>query len=148
MTTTLIPATSTTATASAPDATQVSTRRPVWRAGVVAGLIAAAATCLVVAVARAGDVGVAVQGERIPLLGFAQATFVGAFLGIGLAKLTARRASRPRRLFVRMTVALTALSVVPDVLVDASVGTKLVLALTHLVAAAIIVPAIASRVSE
>ena len=141
MTTTVIPNTSTTATAT-------SHRRPVWRAGVVSGLVAAAATCLVVVIARAGDVAVAVQGERIPVVGFAQVTFVGALLGIGLAKLIARRASHPRNTFLRVTVALTALSIVPDVIADATVGTKFVLALTHVVAAGIIVPAIASRVSE
>jgi hypothetical protein len=146
MTTTINTAIST--TTSAPGDFRVSTRRPVWRVGVLSGLVAAAATCLVVAIARAGDVAVAVQGERIPLLGFAQFTMVGALLGIGLAKLSARRAAHPRQMFVRVTVALTALSIVPDVVVDATVGTKSVLALTHVVAAAIIVPAIASRVPE
>jgi hypothetical protein len=47
-----------------------------------------------------------------------------------------------------VTVALTALSIVPDVIADATVGTKFVLALTHVVAAAIIVPALACRVPE
>jgi hypothetical protein len=93
-------------------------------------------------------VAVAVGGERIPILGFAQLTLIGALLGIGLAKLTTRRASRPRHMFVRVTVALTALSIVPDVIADATVGTKFVLALTHVVAAAIIVPALACRVPE
>ena len=53
-----------------------------------------------------------------------------------------------RNTFLRVTVALTALSIVPDVIADATVGTKLVLALTHVVAAGIIVPAIASRVAD
>jgi hypothetical protein len=37
------------------------------------------------------------------------------------------------------------LSLVPDVLADATTGTKMVLMLTHLVAAAIVVPAVARR---
>ena len=42
---------------------------------------------------------------------------------------------------------LTALSLVPDVLVDAAVATQLLLMLTHLVAAAIVIPAVARRLA-
>jgi hypothetical protein len=45
-------------------------------------------------------------------------------------------------------VILTALSIVPDVLVDASVAAKFVLAATHVIAAAIIVPALAARLAD
>ncbi|WP_220447083.1 DUF6069 family protein, partial [Nonomuraea deserti] len=44
-----------------------------------------------------------------------------------------RRAGRPRTVFVRTTIVLTALSLVPDVLVDASAATKMLLMLTHVV---------------
>jgi hypothetical protein len=125
-----------------------ATRRPVWRAGVVAGLVAAVVTMIVVAIARTADVPIAVDGEKIPILGFAQLTLVGAAIGIGIAKLLGRYASRPRRTFTAVTVALTALSLVPDLAVDATVGSKLVLALTHIVAAAIIIPALASRLAD
>ena len=81
----------------------VSTRRPVWRAGAVAGLVAAVATMIVVAVARAGDVPLTVDGEEIPILAFAELTFVGAAIGIGLAKLLGRWARRPRRTFTVVT---------------------------------------------
>jgi hypothetical protein len=40
---------------------------------------------------------------------------------------------------------LTALSLVPDAIVDADPATKALLMLTHLVAAAIVIPAIARR---
>jgi predicted membrane channel-forming protein YqfA (hemolysin III family) len=103
------------------------------------------ATILIVAVARAADVAVAVQGERIPPAGFAELTLVGAVIGVVLAKSFARRAAEPRRTFVRVTVALTALSLVPDAIADASTGTKLVLMLTHVVAASIIIPRLAAR---
>lgn len=132
-------------TAAAHDAT---TRRPVWRVGVVAGLVAAVVTTIVVAVARATNVPVAVDGDEIPILGFAELTLVGAAIGILLAKLLGRWARRPRRTFTVVTIALTALSLVPDLAVDATVGSKLVLALTHVVAAAIIIPAIASRLAD
>ena len=125
----------------------VSTRRP-GAAGAVAGLVAAVATMIVVAVARAGDVPLAVDGEEIPILAFAELTLVGAAIGIGLAKLLGRWASHPRRTFTVITVALTALSLVPDLMVEATAGSKVVLALTHLVAAAIIIPAIASRLAD
>jgi hypothetical protein len=37
---------------------------------------------------------------------------------------------------------------IPDVLADAQVSTRLTLALTHVVAAAIVIPALAARLSE
>ncbi len=61
---------------------------------------------------------------------------------------TGARAARPRRTFVVTTVALTAISLIPDALVEASTGSKTVLMLTHLVAAAIIVPAYARRLER
>jgi hypothetical protein len=60
----------------------------------------------------------------------------------------ARRSAHARDLFVKTTLALTALSFVPDVLADAQTATKLTLILTHVVAAAIVIPAIASRLAD
>jgi hypothetical protein len=62
-----------------------------------------------------------------------------------LAVVLARVARHPRTAFVRTTVVLTVLSLVPDVIADAAPATKLLLMLTHLVAAAIVIPAIARR---
>ncbi|WP_345483249.1 DUF6069 family protein, partial [Actinopolymorpha pittospori] len=59
----------------------------------------------------------------------------------------ARWARHPRRTFLRTTVVLTALSLVPDAIADANSATKALLMLTHLVAAAIVVPAIARRLT-
>jgi hypothetical protein len=42
-------------------------------------------------------------------------------------------------------VALTVLSLVPDALADADTSTKVLLMVTHLVAAAIVIPAVARR---
>jgi peptidoglycan/LPS O-acetylase OafA/YrhL len=102
----------------------------------------------VAAVARAADVPLAVGGKAIPVAGFAQLTLVGALVGILLAVALSRWASRPRRTFVVTTVALTALSVIPDLSANATNGTRLVLALTHVVAAAIVIPALASKLSD
>jgi hypothetical protein len=143
MTTTLTPfaATSTT-TGHTPTAGRFG------RAGIAAGFAAAVANVAVVAGARQLDAGVEIQGESIPLLGFAQITLISAIIGIGLAALFARRARRPRHTFVVTTVVLSALSMVPPAIVDADVATKFVLGLTHVVAAMISIPAIASRLTD
>lgn len=118
---------------------------PLWRTGALAGIVAAAATTVVAAIALAADVPLEVGGEEIPLAGFAQATLIGAAIGIVLAKALARWTARPQRTFAATTVALTALSLVPDALADATTATRLVLATTHVVAAAVIIPALATR---
>jgi|EndMetStandDraft_8_1072994.scaffolds.fasta_scaffold82260_2 peptidoglycan/LPS O-acetylase OafA/YrhL len=136
-----------TAAPAMPSTTTGRTRR-FWRTGAIAGVAASAANMAVVLAARAADVEVSVDHERIPVVGFAQLTLVGAVLGVLLASVIAKRARRPRHLFVTVTAVLTALSIVPDVLVDTDTSSKLVLAATHLLAAVIIVPALAARVPE
>ncbi len=125
--------------------TDRSDRRPVWRAALVSGAAAAAAVTAVAAIARGADVDLAVGGEPIPLLGFAQLTLVGATVGILIAVACRRWSRRPRVAFVRVTAGLTALSIVPDVVADATAASRVVLGLTHVIAAAVIVPAIAPR---
>ena len=58
-----------------------------------------------------------------------------------------RVARHPRSTFVRTTVVLTVLSFVPDMIVDATPVTKALLMLTHLVAAAIVIPAVARKLA-
>ena len=124
-----------------------TSRRVLWTAGLLSGAVASATTTVMAAVASAADVALTIDGEEIPLLGFAQMTMLGAVIGTVLAWAFSKWASRPRRTFVVTTVALTALSLVPDLLVNASTATKLVLMATHVVAAAIVVPPIAKRIS-
>src|SRR5262245_29718433 len=119
--------------------------RALWAAGLVSGAVAAVATTVVAAVARSADVPLAIDGEEIPLFGFAQLTMMCTVLGIVLAVSFNKWARRPQRTFVVTTVALTTVSLVPDVVADATTGSKLVLMLTHLVAAAIVVPTLAKR---
>jgi hypothetical protein len=85
------------------------------RAGLIAGLAAAAVNTIVVAVADAGDVSLTVDdsGRPIPLVGFAQVTFISALIGIAIAAVVRRRSARPVERFTRITVALTALSLIP-----------------------------------
>ena len=56
-------------------------------------------------------------------------------------------AVNPVDLFVRSGVYRTPTPFVPDVIVDAAVPTKALLMLTHLVAAAIVVPAVVRRLT-
>lgn len=145
---TTIPATapSTTTTTYKSTHDHVTPRTRFWRAGLASGAVASVVTTLAVVAARAADVDVAIDGEEVPLAGFAQFTMIGALIGIALARVFSRRASNPRRTFVRTTVALTVLSIVPDLMVPATAtDSRLVLALTHVVAAAIIVPTLAAR---
>ncbi|HEX7134692.1 MAG TPA: DUF6069 family protein [Iamia sp.] len=118
---------------------------PVWRTGAVAGLVAAGATTVVAALARAVDIGLEVDGEAIPLAGFAQVTVMSVLIGLVLASVLARRARHPRSTFTRATVALTAVSCIPSVLLPSDVGTQVALVATHVVAAAIVIPAVRDR---
>jgi hypothetical protein len=122
--------------------------RPVWKTGLAAGLAASVATTATAGIVHACGVSLAVGGQAIPLPGFAQMTLVATMIGTLVAAALARRAAEPRRTFVVTTIALTLLSLVPDALADAQVSTRLTLALTHVVAAAIVIPALASRLSE
>jgi hypothetical protein len=100
---------------------------------------------VVAAVASAAGVPFEIDGEAIPLFGFAELTFVGAILGGLIAAALNRFSTQPRRWFLAVAVALTALSCVPSVAYPPDAATKIVLVVTHVVAALIIVPAIASQ---
>lgn len=119
-----------------------------WKTGAVAGVSAAVATFAFAALAQAVDVPLTVGGKAIPLVGFAQLTLVASIIGTVLAVVLSRRATRPQRTFVVTTVVLTVLSIIPDVLADASTSTRFTLALSHVVAAAIVIPALASRLAD
>lgn len=115
--------------------------------GLLAAAVAAAATAAVAGVGQAAGISLEVSGAPIPVPGFAMLTAIFSVVGLVLALGLRRFASRPRVAFVRTTVVLTALSLVPDVLADAAPTTKMLLMLTHLVAAAIVIPAVARRLS-
>jgi hypothetical protein len=118
------------------------------RTGLTTGLAAGVANVALVAVARAADVAVDVEGEAIPVLGFLQLTVIGALVGALLAIGAAKWAHRPRRTFVWITATLTVLSLVPDVLAETDTASKLVLMGSLVLAAAIIVPALAARLHD
>ena len=124
-----------------------ATTRPSVRTGVAAAAIAGLATSTVAATGTAAGISLDVSGAPIPVPGSAVLTVVCSLVGPALAAVLARRARHPRSTFVRTTVVLTAMSLVPDLVADAAPATKVLLVVTHLVAAAIAVPATARRLS-
>ena len=114
-------------------------------AGVTAAAVASAATVAVAVAGRAAGVSLDVSGAPIPVLGFGVLTALFSLVGLALAAGLSRTVGNPRRAFFRTTVVLTALSLVPDAIADAAPATKALLMLTHLVAAAIVIPAVARR---
>jgi hypothetical protein len=124
----------------APASTRPTTLR---RTTVVSGLAAAAVTTAAAAVVHAAGVSFEIEGETIPLLGFAQMTFLGAVLGGLVVAGLNRWSSSAGTRFVQVAVALTALSCVPSVAMPDAAGTQIALVALHLLAAAIIVPVLA-----
>ena len=115
--------------------------------GSVATAAAAVTTALAAATGAAAGVSLDVSGAPIPVSGFAVLTVIFSLLGLVVAVLLRRVARRPRTAWVRTCLALTALSLVPDVLADAALPTTMLLMLTHLLAAAIVIPAVARRLA-
>lgn len=115
--------------------------------GLVATVVASVATSAVAALGLAAGISLDVSGGAIPVSGFATLTAIFSVIGLLIALVLSRTARSPRTAFVRTTVVLTALSLVPDVLVEATTATKLLLMVTHLVAAAVVVPVIARRLA-
>ena len=144
--TTKIPTTQT-STSSAP--TMAVDREPVWKHGVAAAVVASVATTVLAAVASAAGVSFADRtGASIPIAGFAQLTLLFSLVGVGIAAVMARKVRRPRPTFVRTAVVLTALSFVPDLTFGFDAGSAATLITLHIVAAAIVVPALAGRLAR
>ena len=112
-----------------------------------AHLVAAVATTAIGAVAKAADVPLVLGELEVQVPAFAVFTLIGAAIGGLLATQLQRRAGQPRRTFLITTVVLTVLSFVPDLTADATTATKLTLVGAHVVAAAVIIPALAAHLS-
>lgn len=122
-------------------ATRASTRRLV-QTGALAGAIAAVGTTVVAAIASAADVDLEVDGTAIPIPAFAWWTLIGAALGVVLARLV-----RERRRFVVVTMVAAGLSLIPPIAAADDTATKVVLVGAHLLAAAVIIPALGQRLA-
>lgn len=108
------------------------------RAGVLAGVAAAVVTTVVAVVAKAADVSLEVDGTEVPVPAFAWWSVIGTVMGVALVLVLGER-----RRFVAVTAVGTALSLVPPILAGDDAATRLVLVVTHLLAAAVIVPVLA-----
>ncbi|MEV6651858.1 DUF6069 family protein [Streptomyces sp. NPDC051219] len=133
----------------------VVTDRPVWQVGVLAAVTGAVVTEVFALGARALGVPMkaaspgATEAQPIPVLGFAGGVLFWSVVGIVLAVALHRWARRPARTFAVTTVALTALSLVPPFLAPhTTTATQFVLAASHLVAAAVVIPVLTARLSR
>jgi hypothetical protein len=153
--TTLVPATTTTSNLST-SSTSSTTAAPAARSAarrrlrsigftLAVGVVGAAVTTAAAAVVHAAGVPFAIDGEMIPLAGFAQMTLLGAIIGGLLLAVTNRFSARPRHRFVQITSALTVLSCLPSVALPPDAATKVALVALHVLAAVIIVPPLARR---
>lgn len=138
-----------TTTTFAPSTTQHTTapaHPTVWKHGVAAGAVAAVATTVLATVASAAGVSFeTAPGEPIPTFAFPQLTIAFSLIGVALAAVLARKADRPRSTFVKTTVALLALSFVPDLTFGFDAASAVTLISLHSVAAAIVIPTLARR---
>jgi len=112
--------------------------------GLGAAVAAAALNAVVAAVARAAGVDLEVSGgEDIPVSGIAFVTVVLSTLGLLIAAALSRWSDSPVQWWLRTTVALTAISLVPPLVAAADAATAVTLVVLHLLAAAVVVPTVA-----
>ncbi|MEV3922657.1 DUF6069 family protein [Actinomadura coerulea] len=136
-------------------AARVPFRALLWTSLIASGL-AAAATEAFSAVVRAAGVHLAVgdpggsASSVVPVNAGACAISIAMAMvvGTGIAALINWRSSRPARTYVIVTSVLALVSLVAPLTAAAtSTGTKLTLVAAHLIAAAIIVPLVGSRLA-
>jgi hypothetical protein len=85
----------------------------------------------------------------VPDFGFIGSVVTFGALGVLIAPAVGRWAKSPRHTWNRAAWTLAALSLVPvAVVAEADISTKLALAGAHLVAAAVVIPVVATRLSE
>jgi hypothetical protein len=129
--------------------------RPVWVVAAKAGATATLTTVGYGVAVRAAGVPMKAGGlgahlaKPVTASSFATGTIICAFWGAVLAVLIARYAQRPKRTFVAVAMCLTAISLVgPGAAGATPIQTKLALGFAHLLAAAIIVPALVRRLPD
>ena len=145
--------TATSMPASPPGGTAVRPRRPVSQVSIAAGAAALVVIEAYGAIAHAAGVPL-----RAAALGAHTAAPVSAgwlafgvalatFWGTVLAVVFARRAARPARAFLAATLPLLSLSLGGPLTAHATTATRVTLACGHLIAAAIIIPAVTRRLA-
>ncbi|GAA0473002.1 hypothetical protein Ade02nite_86920 [Paractinoplanes deccanensis] len=113
--------------------------------GLAATLAATAATTVAAALARALGVDFEIPdgGETIPVAGVAVVTGFFSVVGVVIAVGLLRWSARPAERFVATAASLTAVSLIPPFLAGADPATVAALVALHLVAAAVMIPALA-----
>ncbi|HET9140033.1 DUF6069 family protein [Actinophytocola sp.] len=142
-----MPGTNDTGVIADPAAVQTGTPRRLRglaRTGILAALAAMAATTLAAGLATAVGVDFEIPdgGEAIPLPGFAVVTGFCSVVGIVIALALLRWSARPAERFRWTAGSLTAISLVPPFLSGADTATTAALLGLHLIAAAVMVPAL------
>ena len=130
-------------------------RRPVWQVSYLSGLAASVVVETWGLAARAAGVPMRAAGlgshhtTPVTVGMFAMGTMVVTFWFTFAVVLMARFARNPKRTYLRMALPLLVLSLaVPLTAADTAISTKLTLAAAHLMAGAIIIPAVARRLSR
>jgi hypothetical protein len=131
------------------------TGRPLWQVGLVTALVAAVASVVVYAAARAAGVPMELtevfedKFARMPVVNMAFAALLeGGAAGTALAAACRRWSRRPRSWFVTLTTIGLIASFALPIISDASTATKVVLSISHIVVAAIIVPPLAMTLPQ
>lgn len=145
----------TTSTTSTTPTTSVRTRRvPVGVHAFGVAVVAAVVTGGFEAITRAMGVPYefafpGAEPATMPVSGLFFAVLEFGVIGAIIAACVARWARQPRSTWQRTTVTLTVISVVPSlVAASTSYATNVALAVSHVVAAAVIIPLVARRLSE
>jgi hypothetical protein len=122
----------------------------VWRGAVIAAVTATAAAELYAAVIRAVGVPMragflgAATASPLTASSFATGVVVCTLWGAVLATILAKKAARPARTFLAITVVLTVVSLmVPAGAAATSPATKVALAAAHILVAGIVIPILA-----
>lgn len=131
------------------------TGRPLWLVGLVTALVAAVASVVVYAAARAAGVPMELtevfedEFARMPVVNMAFAALLeGGVAGTTLAAACRRWTRRPRLWFVSLTTIGLIASFALPIISDASTATKVVLSISHIVVAVIIVPPLAMTLPQ
>lgn len=143
---------SSTPTATRTSASSFPAHRPVWQVSYLSGLAASVAAEMWGLAARAAGVPMRAasfgshHATTITVGMFAMGTMVVTFWFTFAVILMARFAKTPKRTYLQTALPLLALSLaVPLTAADTAISTKLTLAAAHLIAGAIIIPAVARR---
>jgi hypothetical protein len=139
----------TTSTHSSVSVTTQPHRRRLVAPGLAAAAAAGLATTLVAAMSKGAGVDFAgPEGEEsIPLQAFTTLTFTFSIIGLAVAAGIRRWGKRPATTFLRTALAMTAISLVPPFLIGVDLASSACLVLTHLIAAAIVIPTLTRSLS-